>query len=66
VIVTVGWLVVLAALSVLELLAWSSHRPAALSSVVRILGRFGPARIAMVALWALFGWHLFTRYTVVR
>ena len=64
---TVAWLALGAAA-----LSWAlvCRRPGAarpgLGALVGALGRRLPGWVALVALWAFAGWHLFARYTVPR
>ena len=64
---TAAWLALGAAALAWELvcLLSPSTRPG-LGAVLGALGQRVPGWMALVALWAFAGWHLFARYTVPR
>lgn len=63
---SIAWLAVLVLLALFELIGRLARRPIGPSALVQYLSASMPGRIAMVTIWAGFGWHLFTRYTPVR
>lgn len=66
-IVTAVWLVLGAAGVLWELVCRrSGGRWTSLGTIGSALGSRLPGWIALVALWAFVGWHLFGRYTVPR
>jgi hypothetical protein len=66
-VVTVVWLGLMAASAAWEV---RCRRPGSrwtsLSELGARMGRGLPGRIALLALWAFIGWHVFARYTIPR
>jgi hypothetical protein len=63
-IVTIAWLSLAVAALVLESLSRRSTGLKSLGALGSRISSRRAGRLALVAVWALVGWHLFARYTI--
>jgi hypothetical protein len=64
---TVAWLALGAAAVCWQVVCRvTDGRHTGLGAVASALGRRWPGWVALTAIWAFSGWHLFARYTVAR
>jgi hypothetical protein len=63
---TVGWIAVLGALGVLEVIDRTTHRYVGPSRLAQLLAQRAPGRWTLAVIWAFVGLHFFARYSIVR
>jgi hypothetical protein len=63
---TIGWVALLAALGVLEIIDRTTHRFVGPSRLAQLLAQRALGRWTLFVIWAFVGLHLFARYSIVR